>query len=85
MGGWWTFDEVIEKKKAMLILESQEEAYVEALREQEQAQKDVAAAQADLVEKQKEIDALWEEMQQAKRVALSSYIVYSKPPALWLA
>lgn len=61
-----TFDEVIEKKKAMLILESQEEAYVEALREQEQAQKDVAAAQADLVEKQKEIDALWEEMQKAK-------------------
>lgn len=63
-----TFDEVIEKKKAMLILESQEEAYVEALREQEQAQKDVAAAQADLVEKQKEIDALWEEMQQAKDI-----------------
>ena len=63
-----TFDEVITKKKAMLILESQEQAYIEALQNKEEAEKNVAAAQADVIEKQKEIKALEDEIAEMKDV-----------------
>ena len=53
-----TFEDVLAKKKAMLILESQEEAYIEALKKKEEAEKKVASAQADVINKQKEIQEL---------------------------
>ena len=63
-----TFDEVIAKKKAMLILESQEQTYIEALQNKEQAEKDVAAAQADVIKKQKEIKELEDDIAEMKDV-----------------
>ena len=63
-----TFDEVIAKKKAMLILESQEQAYIEALQKKEEAEKKVASAQADVIEKQNEIKALEEDIAEMKDV-----------------
>ena len=63
-----TFDDVIAKKKAMLILESQEDAYIEALKNKEDAEKKVAEAQANVIEKQKEIKALESDIEKMKDV-----------------
>lgn len=63
-----TFDDVIAKKKAMLILESQEDAYIEALKNKEDAEKKVAEAQANVIEKQKEIQALESDIEKMKDV-----------------
>ena len=52
----------------MLILESQEQAYIEALQNKEQAEKDVAAAQADVIKKQKEIKELEDDIAEMKDV-----------------
>lgn len=60
-----TFDKVMEKKKAMLILESQEEAYTEALKNRETAIKNAAEAEKNMIDTHNEILELMDEQDAA--------------------
>lgn len=50
-----TFEDVIAKKKGMIILNAQEEAYTEAIKKQKEAEETLGKATADLAKKKEEL------------------------------
>ena len=60
-----TFDDVIEKKKAMLILESQEEAYTEAIQKKSEAEKKANDAYSKMLDARAEKQRLQQELDDA--------------------
>ena len=60
-----TFDQVMEKKKAMIILDQQEAAYSEALAQKTEVQKQAYEAQAQMIQAQNELTELQKQKEEA--------------------
>lgn len=73
-----TFEEVMKKKKAMLVLEAQEESYKEAIANKDSAYQDVVDKVAELIKAKDELDALWEEFNNISNMDIATKYAYSE-------
>jgi len=68
-----SIDEVMEKKKAQIILDSQESLYKEAIEKQDQALKNLKLTREDVSKRQQELSILEDKMEEVKAAKYKGY------------